>query len=56
MAPARCYFITCVAGPPRLPDHGSFIPRGIFDAIARLSRHTMFLVPTMINTLLAAEA
>jgi acyl-CoA synthetase (AMP-forming)/AMP-acid ligase II len=38
------------------PTTRSFDPPRIFDAIARYRATTMFLVPTMINTLLAAEA
>ena len=38
------------------PATRSFDPARIFDAIARHRVTTMFLVPTMINTLLAADA
>jgi acyl-CoA synthetase (AMP-forming)/AMP-acid ligase II len=38
------------------PTTRSFDPPRIFEAIARCRATTMFLVPTMINTLLAADA
>ena len=50
-------FHNLVAGAAQaFPVTRSFDPPRIFDAIARYRATTMFLVPTMINTLLAAEA
>jgi acyl-CoA synthetase (AMP-forming)/AMP-acid ligase II len=43
-------------GANAFPTTRAFDPPRIFDAIARYRATTMFLVPTMINTLLAADA
>ena len=54
-APAACSSTTWRAGAANaFPATRSFDPPRIFEAIARTRATTMFLVPTMINTLLAA--